>query len=634
MGVPGLFPFFQTKFPNYKTIIQPRKDGIPGLQKTSMDNVYLDGNAIIHKVAQYVFKYGDLANRETIESDSLDFNSKILLVYERFYDAMMNIYNRFENVKLLYIAMDGVCPLAKQSQQRQRRYTAALESSVLQTKVISEDSTFTDVPSFTSSMISPGTMFMYELNYYLRLYIADTRKNIPDLQIILDDSSNPGEGEHKIMDYIRNNHIEGTRHCIFSTDGDLLILCMSIHISGMYLMMDINNKNKMQVCLMDATGTTAHLAEEFGVDISKSSEEEIYRCIDDFTILSFLVGNDFFPKIKCLGKLARYLNDVVNTYTESIKRSTTRSSNIGRSTDNNTLSFRTKRTDNNIRPWKSHINIHGIYMFLYEYAKKEVDSIVNLANRPSHENIDSKTGKDLTDYSTKHFLSIKNGKTVFDVSGYRKFYYFKAFNPDRYNDCMIYLGLEDIKDDEIIKDTKMKILKTEIESTDVDIRSSVRLLDMCKNYIEMMVVIFYYYTDTIVSWNEMYRYHYPPMITDLVSYLELQQLARPRLLYELGAPTDPFVQLICILSPKHRYLLPKYFSNAMAKDSPLVKNGMIVDTFSIDYHGAEHEYKAIALVPFVDRSLVDSVYKEMVRYAGGIEEIYRLYPRNRNNFKY
>ncbi len=59
---------------------------------------------------------------------------------------------------------------------------------------------------FNSDCISPGTTFMHGLNEAFDLFFAAKINSDPlwkDLKVIFSGADVPGEGEHKIVDYIR-----------------------------------------------------------------------------------------------------------------------------------------------------------------------------------------------------------------------------------------------------------------------------------------------------------------------------------------------------------------------------------------------------------------------------------------------
>jgi len=62
----------------------------------------------------------------------------------------------------------------------------------------------------------------------------ETRKCWPQLQIVVSDAAEPGEGEHKVMRYLRTarqqpGYEPTTSHVIYGQDADLLLLALLCH---------------------------------------------------------------------------------------------------------------------------------------------------------------------------------------------------------------------------------------------------------------------------------------------------------------------------------------------------------------------------------------------------------------------
>lgn len=139
--------------------------------------------------------------------------------------------------KLFFMAIDGVAPRAKMNQQRGRRFRSAQIAADQMKEVISRGDTLPSEERFDSNCITPGTPFMARLQNELEYFVVDKVSSDPlwnKVQVILSGHQVPGEGEHKIMDYIRYlksrpGYNSQTRHCLYGLDADLIMLGLCTH---------------------------------------------------------------------------------------------------------------------------------------------------------------------------------------------------------------------------------------------------------------------------------------------------------------------------------------------------------------------------------------------------------------------
>jgi len=107
----------------------------------------------------------------------------------------------------VYIAIDGVVPMAKMRQQRLRRFKSVWE----QKKV-------GNVAKWNTNAITPGTVFMDKLCNELGVLCAERGWKFSSCL-------EPGEGEHKIMTQWRLNLYKGSI-AVYGLDADLIVLSL------------------------------------------------------------------------------------------------------------------------------------------------------------------------------------------------------------------------------------------------------------------------------------------------------------------------------------------------------------------------------------------------------------------------
>ena len=274
MGVPRLFPWLRKHFRSTIQIVQPG-EGTP----LSVDYLYLDANGMLHEAAQQVFNYGP--NKNLLSDYYKDWtpNEKENEVYKIFFEKICRVVDMMNPGVLLYIAIDGPAPLAKQSQQRERRYVSARERG--------KGSPL----SFDSNSITPGTLFMHGLTQYIN-YAIRVQCNFSEkwrtINVIFSPPTVGGEGEHKLMDYIRALPYDermNRSHCLFGPDGDLIMLTLAAHVPNMYLFKE-NQFDKGHFYHIDMGEVRDRLPRELG------SARDLDDTTDDFIIQGFFVGND------------------------------------------------------------------------------------------------------------------------------------------------------------------------------------------------------------------------------------------------------------------------------------------------------------------------------------------------------
>lgn len=250
--------------------------------------------------------------------------------------AIDEIVHMVKPRKLILLAVDGVAPRAKMNQQRARRFRSAKDAQELKDQLLAQGKEVAEL--FDNNQISPGTTFMHELGKQLEWFVKFKLNTDPLYQncerIVLSDSSIPGEGEHKMMDYIRNlkllpDYDPNTRHCFYGSDADLIMLSLLTHEPHFMIIreehvikkvkqggvqrIDISRTNNLQLIHISLL-REYFLLEYKPLASSMSMTFDLERVIDDFIFFCFFIGNDFLPALSALDIGEGSLDHLINFY--------------------------------------------------------------------------------------------------------------------------------------------------------------------------------------------------------------------------------------------------------------------------------------------------------------------------------
>ncbi|KAL0943801.1 alkaline phosphatase d [Colletotrichum truncatum] len=300
MGVPKFFRWLSERYPAISQLIAENR--IP-----EFDCLYLDMNGIIH----------NCTHKDSGEDTTFRLSEEEMFI--RIFNYIEHLFGKIKPKQLFFMAIDGVAPRAKMNQQRARRFRTALDAEKAREKAINEGVEMPKEPPFDSNCITPGTEFMAKLTQQLKYFVNKKVSEDADWQgceVVLSGHEVPGEGEHKIMEYIRNakaqpDYDPNVRHCLYGLDADLIMLGLLSHDPHFCLLREevtfgraSKNKSKelehQNFYLMHLCIVREYLELEFQ-ELQEpgrlSFPFDLERVIDDFILMAFFVGNDFLPNL-------------------------------------------------------------------------------------------------------------------------------------------------------------------------------------------------------------------------------------------------------------------------------------------------------------------------------------------------
>jgi len=299
MGVPKFFRWMSERYPAISQLIAENR--IP-----EFDCLYLDMNGIIH-------------NCTHSDSDSPTFRMTEDKMFIQIFNYIEHLFGKIQPKKLFFMAIDGVAPRAKMNQQRARRFRTALDAEIAKEKAERDGVDMPTEEAFDSNCITPGTEFMAKLTKQLKYFINKKISDDADWQgveVVLSGHEVPGEGEHKVMEYIRlakaqPDYDPNMRHCLYGLDADLIMLGLLSHDPHFCLLREevtfgrqSQKKSKelehQNFYLMHLCIVREYLELEFQELKEPSALSfpfDMERVIDDFILMAFFVGNDFLPNL-------------------------------------------------------------------------------------------------------------------------------------------------------------------------------------------------------------------------------------------------------------------------------------------------------------------------------------------------
>lgn len=335
MGIPSYFSHLIKK--NAQLVIK----NVSGCTR-----LFLDLNGVIHTTSRNVI--GELKTKleghmvkskktpfemeKWIETNKSALNSKI---YTAIFNSVVE-YIDFLCVstnpsKLLYVAIDGVAPMAKINQQRMRRFRSHKEK-LIKNKLYQKHGKFNlEALLWDSNIITPGTPFMLELSDHIKTHLRNHLHLSKEVEIIFSDSLVKGEGEHKIVEYIRTHHtVPNQTDLIHGLDADLIMLSLGLLTApncpadySIYLVREtlefgthiVNDENDNPVlCYFDILCLKRAILEYIAnKGVCFQSDEMAW--IRDYVCICFLLGNDFLPHPVTLHISDGAIEQLIDKYT-------------------------------------------------------------------------------------------------------------------------------------------------------------------------------------------------------------------------------------------------------------------------------------------------------------------------------
>jgi len=670
MGVPAFFRWLTRKYPS--VIIDCLEenpvavDGVkrpvdaqePNPNGVEFDNLYLDTNGIIHPCTHPEDKPAPRDEDEMMIA---------------IFDSIDRLFKIVRPRKLLYIAIDGPAPRAKMNQQRSRRFRAAKEAaekkqSMARLKDELEDKGFYLPPSkkkenhFDSNCITPGTPFMDRLSKCLQYYLHDRINNEPawkNVKVILSDSNAPGEGEHKIMEYIRRqraqpDHDPNTQHVLMGGDADLIMLGLATHEVNFTIIREEFKPNKPKPCdlcrqigheMNDCMGVARPAPGEEYKEETTYGEEDKYifvrlsvlreylkrdlamhnlpfeydfeRALDDWVFMCFFVGNDFLPHLPSLEIRENAIDRLVRLYKDNVYKTGGFLTNNGivspdrvqlimqelgkvedcifKERQERELSFRARNRAKRRRERLDKCNSS-------EWISKNMFPLNSIQFVPQNTAHDIKQMRNSGHHNVNSLSSANQSFNADSRPNKRK-------SDEALNGSRGYSGNCSDSDDEPADEVRLyeegfkdRYYESKFGVLPAETEFRYRV---AREYAYGLCWVLRYYYQGCPSWKWFYPYHYAPFASDFVKIDTVKNEFEKN-----TGPFEPLEQLMCVFPAASRSHVPKSWGELMVDpESPIID--IYPENFNIDLNGKKYAWQGVALLPFVNETRMKAALKPL-----------------------
>ena len=482
MGIPSYFSFIVKNHPKM----------IKRFNASPVSRLYLDCNSILYE-AVHTIDFSGWSETNSFPKTTIIIQWSIRKIEE--------YISHIRPTNLVFIAFDGVAPVAKMSQQRDRRY-----KSWYQSKMFRDIMGKQTADPWNTSAITPGTAFMDELNVRMRAHFVET---VQPIHTIYSGSDIAGEGEHKIFQHIRENPTplkEEHATVVYGLDADLIMLSIThIPVCGNiqlfretpHFIQNIDpNLEPNQTYVLDIPELARTITSDMNNGREMTSAQYNNR-IYDYILICFMLGNDFLPHFPAINIRTGGINKLLNAYKETIGE-----------TD-------FVLTDGTQIFWKQ------FRMFVNYLANSEewfLRDETKLRDRKARHLPHAET----PDEKYKQFESLPTyaRETEKYINPYQNYWQTRYYKSLFSNQC-----------------------------------SDIFKFRLCDNYLEGLEWCMKYYTTGCPDWRWCYKHHYPPLLIDLARHVPIvTREFMPS--YASNSAVHPFVQLCYVLPKTSLHLLP------------------------------------------------------------------------------